>query len=268
MKHNLMLGDCLELMKDMPDGSVDLTVTSPPYFNAREYSQYETYQLYLDFLESVFDLVMKKTKDGRMVAVNLSVIIEPRESRNKESKRYPIPFHFVNIMEKIGWKFIEDIIWIKPEGAVANRNGGFYRHRKPIAYKPNTVNEYILVFQKPCEFLIDKIIKDCDEGSLVKGDYQRTNVWYMQPENKLSKLHSAPYPKELASNLIKYYSLIGDIVLDCFMGSGTTGAMAIETGRHFIGIELDQNYFEIAKKRIALAGIEKDCQPDLFGGAA
>ena len=246
----LFNGDCLEVMKSIPDGSVDLTVTSPPYFNAREYSQYETYQLYLDFLESVFDLVMQKTKEGRMVAVNLSVIIEPRESRNKESNRYPIPFHFVNIMEKIGWKFIEDIIWVKPEGAVANRNGGFYRHRKPIAYKPNTVNEYILVFQKPCDFLIDKIIKDCDESSLVKGDYQRTNVWYIQPENKLSKLHSAPYPKELASNLIKYYSFRGDIVLDCFMGSGTTGVAAKQLDRNFIGIELDETYFNLAKNRI------------------
>ena len=246
----LLQGDCLSIMKQLPDNKIDLTVTSPPYFNAREYSQFESYESYLSFLDNVFREVMRKTKAGRMVVVNLSVVIEPRQSRNKESRRYPIPFHFVNLMESMGWKFIEDIIWVKPEGAVPNRNGGFFRHRKPIAYKPNTVNEYVLVFQKPCDFLIDKLVKNCSADSLVTGDYERTNIWYIQPETRLNKVHSAPYPIELADKLIRYYSLCADVIFDPFLGSGTTGVAALQSGRKFLGIELDPDYFQFAKDRI------------------
>ena len=58
----------------------------------------------------------------------------------------------------MGWVFIDDIVWVKPEGAAINRNGGFYQHRKPVAYKPNIVSETIFIFQKPADFLIDKVV--------------------------------------------------------------------------------------------------------------
>ena len=245
-------GDCLELMKDISNNTVDLIVTSPPYYNAKEYSHWDSYDDFLQWLSNVFTLAYSKLKEGRMCCVNLSVVIEPREKRNSESKRIPLPFHFVNLMEQIGFKFLEDIIWVKPEGAAKNRNGGFFRHRQPVAYKPNIVNEYILVFQKPSKYLIDKIVRsyqgDIKEQSLVPDGYERTNVWYINPETK-SK-HPAPYPEELCEKLIRYYSYCGDTVLDPFMGSGTTGKMAVLNNRKFIGIELDNTYFEIAKERI------------------
>ena len=85
-------------------------------------------------------------KEGRFCCVNISNIIIPRKNRSCESKRLPLAFHFVNIMEQIGFKFIEDIIWEKPSGSVFNRNGGFFRNRQPLTYKPNCVNDYIFVF--------------------------------------------------------------------------------------------------------------------------
>lgn len=187
-----------------------------------------------------------------MVCTNISVIIEKRDKRSEESKRIALPFHFVEIMGSIGFKFLEDIIWIKPEGSAKNRNGGFYRHRQPIAYKPNIINEYIFVFQKPSGYLIDKVLKEypinIKEKSLVLGQYERSNVWHMKPNTK--SLHPAPFPIELPKNLIKYYSYFDDVVLDPFMGSGTTGVACKELNRDFIGIELDENYFNIAKERI------------------
>ena len=231
---------------------VHLTVTSPPYFNVKDYVSYSSYEEYLATLKHVFTLVMEVTHPGRMCCVNVSNILIPRESRSKESKRIPLVFHFVPLMEAIGWKFIEDIQWVKPEGAVKNRNGGFFQHRQPLAYKPNTVNEYILVFQKPCTTLIDQIVRGYDaqtaEESKV-GEYERTNVWHINPETR-SK-HPAPYPEELVERLVRYYSYVGDVVLDPFMGSGTTAVVAKRFNRRFTGCEIHDQYIAMANARLA-----------------
>ena len=155
-------------------------------------------------------------------------------------------------MEQMGWKYIDDIIWLKPEGSSINRNGGFFQHRKPVAYKPNIVSETIFVFQKPSDFLIDKVVRSYDgeilEKSLVKDGYERSNVWKINPETK-SK-HLAPYPKELSDKIVKYYSFVGDLVLDPFMGSGTTGVSCVNLNRKYLGIEIHQEYIDMAKTRI------------------
>lgn len=244
--------DCLIGLKNINEVCVDLTWTSPPYYNAKSYSEWETYQGYLNFLENVFYEIYRVTKDGRMCVVNLSPVIVQRESRSHESKRLAIPFHFFSIMEKIGWKYIDDIIWVKPEGAAINRNGGFFQHRKPVAYKPNLVSETILVFQKPAKFLIDKIVRSYKdevlEKSLVLDEYERSNVWLINPETK-SK-HLAPYPEKLSDNIIKYYSFYGDLVLDPFLGSGTTLVSCKKYGRNGIGFEIHEEYVNMSKKRL------------------
>ena len=100
--------------------------------------------------------------------------------------------------------------------------------------------------------LIDKIIrqyKEIDNGeSKIIGEYERSNVWYINPETK-SK-HLAPFPLELPMKLISYYSYKNDIVLDMFMGSATIGVACINTDRKFIGIEIDENYFKMSNDRI------------------
>ena len=244
--------DCLIGLRNMNEVCVDLTWTSPPYYNAKSYSEWETYQDYLDFLENVFSEIYRITKDGRMCVVNLSPVIVQRESRAHESKRLAIPFHFFSIMEKIGWKYIDDIVWVKPEGAAINRNGGFFQHRKPVAYKPNLVSETILVFQKPANFLIDKIVRSYKDEvlkkSLVLEEYERSNVWLINPETK-SK-HLAPYPEKLSDNIIKYYSFYGDLILDPFLGSGTTLVSCKKYGRNGIGFEIHEEYVNMSKNRL------------------
>lgn len=245
--------DCLEGLKLLENNSIDLVVTSPPYYNAKEYSHWDTYEDYLSWLKEVFILTYDKLKEGRMCCVNLSVIIEPRLKRSMESKRIALPFHFVNLMEDIGYKFLEDIVWVKPEGAAKNRNGRFYQDRQPVQYKPNIVNEYILVFQKPSKYLIDKIVRsyqgEIKEKSLVMGEYERSNVWYINPETK-SK-HPAPYPEELCEKLVRYYSYIEDLVVDPFMGSGTTAKVCKVNNRNYIGFELCSEYCDIASTRLS-----------------
>ena len=231
---------------------IQLTITSPPYYNVKDYVTYTDYKEYLNTLKNVFTLIYDITDDGRMCCVNLSNILIQRESRNSESSRIPLAFHFVPLMEEIGWKFIEDIIWVKPEGAAKNRNGGFFQHRQPVAYKPNIINEYIFVFQKPSKHLIDKIVRGYDAitslNSKVNDGYERTNVWKINPETK-SK-HPAPYPETLVENLIKYYSFCGDLVLDPFVGSGTTSISAFKLNRKSIGFEIHKDYINIFENRI------------------
>lgn len=246
--------DCLiglnKLINDNEE--IELTITSPPYFNVKDYVNYENYKKYLDFLKEIFIRILKITKPGRLCIVNISNILIIRESRNSESKRIPLSFHFVSLMEEIGWQFIEDIIWLKPEGAAKNRNGGFYQHRQPVAYKPNVVNEYIFVFKKPCDFLIDQVVRSYNSldslNSKVIGDYERSNVWKINP--KTNSKHPAPYPIELTDKLVSYYSFVGDTIIDPFFGSGTTALSCKKYNRKCIGYEIHENYIELFKKDI------------------
>jgi DNA modification methylase len=245
---------CIKGLTAMKDDNkkIHLTITSPPYYNAKDYVAYKDYKEYLDTLKKVFTLIYEITENGRMCCVNISNILVQRENRNSESTRIPLAFHFVPLMEEIGWKFIEDIIWLKPEGAAKNRNGGFFQHRQPVAYKPNIINEYIFVFQKPSKFLIDRIVRGYDAitslNSKVADGYERTNVWKINPATK-SK-HPAPYPELLVDNLVKYYSFCGDLILDPFVGSGTTLISAYKLNRKSIGFEIHRKYIDIFENRI------------------
>jgi len=252
---NLYNEDCLKLLQSMKNEFIDLTFTSPPYYNAKEYSFWKSYEEYLIFLEKVFTEVFRVTCTGRMCIINISPVIEPRKSRSHESIRYPIPFNLFAIMSKIGWKYLDDIIWVKPSGAAKNRNGGFFQHRKPVAYKPNVVTEMILVFQKPAPFLIDKILKNCPKEiinkSLVGDGYEKTNVWSLNPEKKSN--HPAPFPVALSDKIIQYYSFVGDNVLDPFVGSGTTMISCKNYNRHGFGIDIHKKYIDLAFERLEKA---------------
>lgn len=256
LKNLTILGDNIETMKKIEDESIHLTFTSPPYYNARDYSTYKTYDDYLIFLKEVFIEVYRLTKEGRFLIVNTSPIIIPRINRQHSSKRYPIPFDLNTILTKIGWEFIDDIIWIKPEPSVKNRNGGFKQHRKPLAYKPNNVTEYVMVYRKPTKKLIDWNIKQYPinvvNESKVEDDYDTSNVWYIKP--KSDKIHSAVFPEELSDKIIKYYSYKGDLIFDPFAGSGTVGRSAIKLQRNFLMIESNETYFNYIKTFKTLNG--------------
>ena len=248
--HNVAVnGDNIATMKCLPDNLVHLTFTSPPYYNARDYSIYSSYEAYLDFLEDVFREVMRITKEGRFLIVNTSPVIVPRISRAHSSKRYPIPFDLHNRLTKLGWTFIDDIIWMKPEYSVKNRIGGFMQHRKPLGYKPNAITEYLMVYRKPTNKLLDWNIHQYPdqtvEESKVYGEFETSNVWQINP--KSDKIHSAVFPVELCKRVIDYYSFKGDLVFDPFGGSGTLGRTAIKMDRYFFLTEKEERYFDYMK---------------------
>jgi DNA modification methylase len=240
MKNVVVNGDVLKIIRHIPAESIHLTFTSPPYYNARDYSIYKSYQDYLNFLEEVFKEVHRITKEGRFFILNTSPIIIPRISRAHASKRYPIPFDIHPLLVKMGWEFIDDIIWVKPEASVKNRNAGFLQHRKPLAYKPNSVTEMLMVYRKKTDKLIDWNIQQYGfeklNRSKVVEKYETTNVWRIDPT--FDKIHSAVFPLELCNRVIKYYSYVEDLVFDPFAGSGTLGRAAINLNRFYFLTEM------------------------------
>ncbi len=249
LKNTVVLGDVRDILEIIPDESFHLTFTSPPYYNARDYSIYPSYKAYLSFLEEVFKLTYDKTKEGRFLIVNTSPVIVPRISRQYSSKRYPIPFDIHHFLVNMGWEFIDDIIWVKPEASVKNRNAGFLQHRKPLAYKPNARTEYLMVYRKQTDKLIDWNIRqynwDIVKKSKVKDGYETSNVWEIDP--KFNKVHSAVFPVELCKRVIQYYSFKKDLVFDPFGGSGTFGRTAKYLDRYFFLTEKEPKYFEYMK---------------------
>jgi DNA modification methylase len=244
IRNTVVHGDVLEVLKYVPEESVHLTFTSPPYFNARDYSIYQSYDEYLKFLEKVFKEVYRITKEGRFFILNTSPIIIPRVSRKHASKRYPIPYDIHPFLIKMGWEFIDDIVWLKSEASVKNRNAGFLQHRKPLAYKPNTVTEMLMVYRKKTDKLIDWNMKQYSRNivnkSKVLEEYESTNVWKIDPT--FDKVHSAVFPLELCNRVIKFYSFIGDLIFDPLAGSGTLGKAALRLGRNFFLTEKEGKF--------------------------
>ena len=244
-----ILGDCRDVLPELPPDSVQLVLTSPPYFNAKpQCTEYLDYPSYLNTLGEAFEACHAILAEGRFLIVNVSPVLVRRTSRNTASRRLPIPFDLHPILDRIGFEFIDDIIWRKPEGAGWNLGRGrrFAADRQPLQYKPVTVTEYVLVYRKKTDRLIDWNLRnhpdqDALNRSLVLGEYDKTNVWDITPS--YHKSHPAVFPDDLVHRIIRYYSFRGDVVLDPFAGSGTVGRVASEMDRRFILVEKRTDYF-------------------------
>jgi DNA modification methylase len=249
-------GDCGELLEEMPAESVDLIFTSPPYFNARpEYSEFEEYESYLLKLRQVIRKCHRVLSEGRFFVINISPVLLRRASRNQASKRIAVPFDLHRIFIEEGYDFIDDIIWLKPEGAgwATGRGRRFAADRNPLQYKTVPVTEYVLVYRKHTDLLIDWHIRNHPDQEVVKASkiadgYERTNVWKINPVT--NSKHPAAFPVELAEKVITYYSFKGDVVLDPFAGSGTVGLAAASLDRRFVLFESNFNYIELIRKLI------------------
>ena len=250
LKNVVVCADVQEALEFIPDESVHLTFTSPPYYNARDYTIFESYKAYLDFLTAVFKETHRITKEGRFFVLNTSPVIVPRISRAHSSKRYAIPYDMHPRLTDMGWEFIDDIVWVKPEYAAKNRNGGFYQHRKPLCYKANSVTESVMVYRKKTNKLIDWNLRQYDdktvEASKVLGEYEKSNAWQINPATV--KGHPAVFPTELATRVIQFYSFKGDLIFDPFGGSGTVGRVAMDLDRYFLLCEKEPEYVELVKE--------------------
>lgn len=242
----LLAGNNVETLEKIKSNSVQLIFTSPPYYNAKIYSDYHSYQDYLNDMYKTLQACNRVLEDGRFIIINVSPVISKRPGREFESIRYPIHFDFHNILTRAGFYFVDEIQWIKPESAVKNRNGGYQQTLMPLSYKPNCINESIMVYRKSAPFLLDKNIAMYDKSKANDKNFDSSNCWYIAPAS--NKNHPAVFPKELCRRILKYYSFVGDVVLDPFAGSGTFGEVAIEMGRVPILCEQNENYCNLINR--------------------
>lgn len=257
LRNTIGLGDSEKLIMEMPSESVDLIFTSPPYFNARpEYADYIEYEEYLMKMRRVIHQCHRVLNEGRFFVINISPVLIRRSSRSESSKRIAVPFDFHRIFIEEGFDFVDDIIWQKPEGAgwATGRGRRFSADRNPLQYKPVPVTEYVLVYRKHTNKLIDWHIRkhpqpELVEKSKIKDGYEVTNIWKICPAH--SKKHPAIFPEELAAKVIEYYSFINDVVLDPFGGIGTTAKAAYKKNRRFVHFEINVKYIETIKNDLS-----------------
>lgn len=258
LRNTVALGDAEDILQILPTESINLVFTSPPYYNARpEYADYLTYEEYLLKIRKIIQLVHHILAEGRFFVMNIAPVLIRRASRNESSKRIAVPFDIHRLFIEEGFDFIDDIIWVKPSGAgwATGRGRRFAADRTPLQYKAVPVTEYILVYRKRTNRLIDWNIRAHPDQELVKdsriGDeYEPTNIWEITPSH--DKRHPAIFPTELAERVIKYYSFKRDVVLDPFAGIGTVGKAASQLDRRFVLIEREKKYIDIIREQVKL----------------
>lgn len=233
-------GDCCEVLPIL--SPCELVVTSPPYYNAREYAQWVSYGEYLVTMREALRLL--PVVEGRMVCLNSSSVIESRASRAERSCRRNIPGDLYAITHELGWWFQEELVWEKPEGAAVNRSQRFSVDRHPLQWRANACTERILVCQVPTTRSNDDLISEYGGADRIVGSFERSEVWHLNPAEVNG--HPAPFPRAIPERLIRFYSWSGDTVLDPFMGSGTTLRAAKDAGRRAVGIEIDERFCEAA----------------------
>ncbi len=238
-ENTIILGSS-ENMKEIPDNSVHLMVTSPPYNVTKEYDQDLSLQEYLQLLRNVFTETYRVLVHGGRACINVA---------NLGRKPYiPLSDYISQMMLEIGYLMRGEIIWYKGARAgVSMAWGSWQSAANPVL---RDTHEYILVFSK------GSFSRKRPEGkadTITREQFMEwtKSVWIMHPESAKKVGHPAPFPVELPYRLIQLYTFTGDIVLDPFMGSGSTAIAALKSGRKFVGYEIDQQYIDLARERIA-----------------
>jgi DNA modification methylase len=221
----------------IPEESVGLAFTSPPYNVGKEYEGDLGSEEYFGLIERVGREVHRVLKQGGRYVINIA---------NLGRKPYlPMHAHFYDMHTRIGFLPMGEIIWQKAEGANGSCAWGSWRSAK--APRIRDVHEYLLVFAKGDFSRPDKGKSDVGREEFLQATL---SVWKIPPESAKRVGHPAPFPLALAERVIRLYSYTGDVVLDPFCGSGTTLVAAKKLGRHYVGFEVVKEYCVLAEKRL------------------
>jgi DNA modification methylase len=226
-------------MAELPDCSIHLMVTSPPYNVGKDYDEDLTLEAYLAFLKRAWSEVYRVLVPGGRACVNVA---------NLGRKPY-IPLHtwIIRDMLECGFRMRGEVIWNKASSASASTAWGSWRSAANPTLRD--VHEYILVFSKGA---FRRAGISGKENTIARDEFLEwtKSVWTFPAESAKKVGHPAPFPVELPYRLVQLYTFAGELVLDPFMGSGQTALASLKAGRHFVGYETNPEYVTLAQRRI------------------
>lgn len=235
-------------MIELPNNSVHLMITSPPYNVTKEYDNNLSLNEYLQLLKKVWEETYRVLVPGGRACINVA---------NLGRKPYiPLHSYIINAMLEIGFQMRGEIIWNKASSASPSTAwGSWLSAANPVL---RDIHEYILIFSKDSFTHPSK----GKESTITKDEFLEwtKSVWTFPAVSAKKIGHPAPFPEELPHRLIKLYSFKQDVILDPFLGSGTTSLAAIKNGRNYVGYDTNKKYIELADKRIT----EYENQTKLF----
>ena len=241
---NTTLLGSAEDMSLIPDNSVHLMITSPPYNVSKEYDEDLSLTEYLEMLKKVFKETYRVLVNGGRACINVA---------NLGRKPYiPLSDYISQMMIEIGFNMRGEIIWNKAASASPSTAwGSWMSASNPIL---RDIHEYILIFSKgDYKRERKKDEKETKQNTISREEFMEwtKSIWTFNAESAKRVGHPAPFPVDLPYRLIQLYSFTTDIILDPFMGSGTTAIAALKSNRYFVGFEINEEYINLSKQRIA-----------------
>jgi site-specific DNA-methyltransferase (cytosine-N4-specific) len=260
----ILLGDALAILKKIPTGSFQTTITSPPYWSLRDYGidgqigAESSVEAYISNLVELFEEVRRVTRDDGTLWLNIgdSYTSGGRTWRAPDKKnpiramdtRPPtpqglkpkdligVPWRLAFALQEAGWYLRSDLIWHKPNC-----------QPESVKDRPTRAHEYLFLFSKSERYRYDT------EAVRGPNDRNLRTVWEVKTR-PYREAHFATFPAELISPAVLLSTSDQDLILDPFLGSGTTGLVALQAQRRFVGMELNPDYIAIAENRLNLAG--------------
>lgn len=261
--HKIYIGDAETILEKLPDNFFQLMVTSPPYWNVRDYGhkgqigRNDTLEQYLERLNRVWQEVARALLPDGKIALNIGNIYysEPDEKRRTTANLSLLTWQQLNNIKTL--RFMGTIYWQK----TTSRDGSvlFGSYPYPTNFMISNAVEPIHIFRKVGKRNVSKEIKE--KSKVVKEEFKKFRDAIWNDINGVEDEHCAAYPWELPARLIKMFSYVEDWVLDPFLGSGTTMKAAKDLGRNSVGIELNPKYLKRIEEKVGIK------QGDMFNSA-